>query len=88
MPTPDVNRLGSESRGEEESVAFGPVDEVMRGIRARLKADGPEVNYPALYAYVAGVLVEDERRLVRERIATWLDWHDAYWEIHTAGGGK
>ena len=71
-----------------DPVALGPLDEAMRGIRARLKADGPEVNYPALYAYVAGVLVEDERRLVRERIATWLAWHDAFSEIHAAVEGE
>src|SRR5947209_8750632 len=88
MSNPDVNSgLTPETEGEEGREELGGLGEVIRGIRARLQPGGPEVDYPSLYAYVSGVLIEDERRLVREKIAVWLRWHDAYWEIRAAVEG-
>lgn len=52
--------------------------------RVNLKAGGPAVNRSAVHAYVANVLVAEDRHVVAELIATWQPWYDAYWDIRTA----
>ncbi len=53
-------------------------------MRSRLLPGGPPVDHPALYAYVAGVLDDGDRRLVAERIATWREWFEEYLPIRAA----
>jgi hypothetical protein len=58
-----------------------PLDDLVRGIRARLQTGGPDVDYSALFAFLDEDLAERERAEVELRIARWAAWHDAYWQI-------
>ena len=50
-------------------------------IRARLKPDGPDVDYRLLYLYIENSLPLEKKTEVRQRIYSWRDWFDAYWQV-------
>ena len=50
-------------------------------IRSQLREGGPDVNIEHLYHYIADTLSASVRKEVRERIYTWRDWFNAYWQL-------
>ena len=89
MEVPGAN--GGESpaseRIEDRVLDLGPLGDAIGKVRAQLQLVGPDVDHPTLYAYLADALVEDERRVVTERIANWQAWNDAYWQVRAEVDG-
>ena len=70
-----------EARVDQSPDDLGPLEQVIRQIRERLRVGGPDVDYAALFAFLDEDLAERERAEVELRIARWAAWHDAYWQI-------
>lgn len=53
-------------------------------IQSELQDGGPLVDYAALHLYAARELPSTMTQVVRERISTWRNWHEVFWEIKFA----
>jgi len=64
----------------------GELAELIQQVRARLRDNGPKVDYAALFAYLDRDLPADQLQEVERYISTWRRWHDAYWELRAHFG--
>jgi len=76
-PNPDSPRVPADL-ADQEIVGF---DALARRVRSRLQPGGPTVDPELLHALATNALPDEIRREVRQKIQTWLTWHEAYWTI-------
>ena len=71
---------GSDQHQDDERL-LGELDDAIDALRAKLKDGGPDVDFNALYAFVADALAAPDEDKVWKLITAWRPWFDAYTEI-------
>ena len=54
---------------------------LLASMESRLRPNGPDVDFPAIYAYISGDLPDKIRQDVEQLIYTWKDWFRVYWKL-------
>ena len=78
--------LPAESIGRGRDALIENVDAIIRklkDIESRLKSCGPDVDFPAIYAYIGGDLPERIAQEIERRIYTWKDWFRVYYKLRS-----
>ena len=64
-----------------EKALWGEFGELATRIRSRLRPGGPDVDLKLLTQFGCNTVSDSIRDEVRQKIQTWLQWHEAYWRM-------